>query len=96
MIQRRAAELGMKVKIGCHTFRATGITSYLQAGQRLRITIGGCCKFKLAPHQRGRSWKGGRNMPRRAANGCGQASQHDRARRNVARFSYTLRAFLPW
>jgi integrase len=26
MIQRRSAELGMKIKIGCHTFRATGIT----------------------------------------------------------------------
>jgi integrase/recombinase XerD len=32
MIQRRAVELGMKVKIGCHTFRATGITAYLEAG----------------------------------------------------------------
>jgi integrase len=31
MIQRRAAELGTKVKIGCHTFRATGITTYLEA-----------------------------------------------------------------
>jgi hypothetical protein len=31
MIQRRAAELGMKVKIGGHTFRATGITAYLEA-----------------------------------------------------------------
>jgi hypothetical protein len=31
MIQRRAAELGMKVKIGCHTFWATGITAYLEA-----------------------------------------------------------------
>jgi integrase len=26
MIQRRAAELGLRDKIGCHTFRATGIT----------------------------------------------------------------------
>src|SRR5207249_782030 len=32
MIQRRAAELGMKGRIGCHTFRATGITAYLEAG----------------------------------------------------------------
>jgi integrase len=29
MVQRRAAELGMKGKIGCHTFRATGITASL-------------------------------------------------------------------
>jgi integrase/recombinase XerD len=32
MIQRRAADLGTLVKIGCHTFRATGITAYLEAG----------------------------------------------------------------
>ena len=35
MIQRRAAEVGMKVRIGCHTFRATGITAYLEAGGAL-------------------------------------------------------------
>jgi integrase/recombinase XerD len=28
MIQRRAAEAGIKTRIGCHTFRATGITAY--------------------------------------------------------------------
>jgi site-specific recombinase XerC len=35
MIQRRAAERGVKVKIGCHMFRATGITAYLEAGGTL-------------------------------------------------------------
>ena len=35
MIQRRAAELGLKVRIGCHTFRATGITAYLEEGGSL-------------------------------------------------------------
>jgi site-specific recombinase XerD len=35
MIQRRAGERGLKVKIGCHTFRATGITAYLEAGGTL-------------------------------------------------------------
>jgi integrase/recombinase XerD len=35
MIRRRSAELGMKVTIGCHTFRATGITAYLEAGGTL-------------------------------------------------------------
>ena len=35
MVQRRAAGLGTKVKIGCHTFRATGITAYLEAGGTL-------------------------------------------------------------
>jgi site-specific recombinase XerD len=35
MIQRRSVDLGMLVKIGCHTFRATGITAYLDAGGTL-------------------------------------------------------------
>lgn len=35
MIQRRASGLGMRVNIGCHTFRATGITAYLEAGGTL-------------------------------------------------------------
>jgi integrase len=30
-VKGRAARLGMKVRIGCHTFRATGITAYLEA-----------------------------------------------------------------
>jgi integrase len=35
MIQRRATDLGTRVKIGCHTFRATGITAYLEVGGTL-------------------------------------------------------------
>jgi site-specific recombinase XerD len=35
MVQRRAAYLGMRIKVGCHTFRATGITAYLEAGGTL-------------------------------------------------------------
>jgi integrase/recombinase XerD len=35
MVQRRAEDLGMKIRIGCHTFRATGITAYLEAGGTL-------------------------------------------------------------
>ena len=35
MIRRRAADTGLQVKIGCHTFRATGITAYLEAGGTL-------------------------------------------------------------
>ena len=35
MIQRRAAAIGLKVRVGCHTFRATGITAYLNAGATL-------------------------------------------------------------
>jgi len=30
MIRRRAAEAGIETEIGCHTFRATGITAYLK------------------------------------------------------------------
>jgi integrase/recombinase XerD len=35
MVQRRAADLRTRVRIGCHTFRATGITAYLEAGGTL-------------------------------------------------------------
>jgi integrase/recombinase XerD len=35
MVQRQAADLGTRVRIGCHTFRATGITAYLEAGGTL-------------------------------------------------------------
>ena len=35
MVQRRAADLGTHVRIGCHRFRATGITAYLEAGGTL-------------------------------------------------------------
>ena len=35
MVQRCAEALGMKIRIGCHTFRATGITAYLEAGGTL-------------------------------------------------------------
>ena len=37
MIARRAIAAGIKTKIGCHTFRATGITAYLKNGGRLEI-----------------------------------------------------------
>jgi integrase len=35
MVQRRASAAGMRIKIGNHTFRATGITAYLDAGGTL-------------------------------------------------------------
>jgi site-specific recombinase XerD len=35
MVQRRAADAGMRLRIGCHTFRATGITAYLEASGTL-------------------------------------------------------------
>jgi site-specific recombinase XerD len=37
MIRRRALAAGIKTEIGCHTFRATGITAYLKNGGRLEI-----------------------------------------------------------
>jgi hypothetical protein len=33
MIRRRVADVGLETAAGCHTFRATGITSY---GQNIR------------------------------------------------------------
>jgi hypothetical protein len=35
MIRRRTAEAGFKGKLGCHVFRATGITAYLEGGGSL-------------------------------------------------------------
>ena len=35
MLQRRALKAGLPVLISCHTFRATGITAYLEAGGSL-------------------------------------------------------------
>ena len=37
MIQRRAAAAGIGTKISCHSFRATGITVYLQNGGKLEV-----------------------------------------------------------
>lgn len=37
MIRRRAAGAGIKTLIGCHTFRATGITAYLTNGGKLEV-----------------------------------------------------------
>jgi integrase/recombinase XerD len=37
MIRRRASAAGIKTKISCHTFRATGITAYLKNGGKLEI-----------------------------------------------------------
>ncbi len=35
MVRRRAAAAGIAAPIGCHTFRATGITAYLANGGKL-------------------------------------------------------------
>lgn len=37
MIQRRAEAAGVRTRIGCHSFRATGITEYLRNGGKLEI-----------------------------------------------------------
>ena len=37
MIQRRALAAGIDTAIGCHSFRATGITEYLKNGGKLEI-----------------------------------------------------------
>lgn len=37
MVQRRAKDAGIQTEIGCHTFRATGITDYLTNGGRIEV-----------------------------------------------------------
>jgi hypothetical protein len=36
-VRRRAADAGFETAIGCHTFRATGITDYLTNGGRIEV-----------------------------------------------------------
>ena len=49
MIKRRALEAGVSGLIGCHTFRATGITTYLKNGGTLEHAQ------KLACHESART-----------------------------------------
>jgi integrase/recombinase XerD len=37
MVRRRASDGGIETAIGCHTFRATGITDYLTNGGRIEV-----------------------------------------------------------
>ena len=64
MVQRRAAGLGARVRIGCHTFRATGITAYLEAGGTLENAQAMAAtkarappNFMIAPATRSRSMR---------------------------------------
>jgi hypothetical protein len=41
MIVRRALQAGIITKLGCHTFRATGITVYLLNGELLEYAADG-------------------------------------------------------
>ena len=49
MIKRRAEDAGIRTKIGCHTFRATGITEYLRNSGKLEIDQ------HMANHERART-----------------------------------------
>lgn len=51
MIKRRADVAGLSDKIGCHTWRATGITSYLQNGGSLEHAM------RIACHESARTTK---------------------------------------
>src|SRR5208283_5446521 len=37
MIRRRAEDAGVRTKVFCHSFRATGITEYLRNGGKLEV-----------------------------------------------------------
>lgn len=37
MVRRRAEQAGINVPIGCHSYRATGLTCYLENGGKLEI-----------------------------------------------------------
>jgi integrase/recombinase XerD len=37
MVRRRAKDAGISTAIGCHTYRATGLTDYLSNGGRIEV-----------------------------------------------------------
>ena len=49
MIRRRADKAGIKTKIGCHSFRSTGMTNYLQHGGTLEKTPPQCISSRSLP-----------------------------------------------
>ena len=49
MIRRRALQAAIRTRIGCHTFRATGITQYLKNGGKLEIAQ------RMAAHESART-----------------------------------------
>jgi site-specific recombinase XerD len=51
MIKRRAEQVGLPTNIGCHTFRATGITAYLENGGSLEHAQ------RIAAHESARTTK---------------------------------------
>ncbi len=51
MVKRRASDAGLSTAIGCHTFRATGITNYLVNGGTLEKAQ------QLANHESARTTK---------------------------------------
>jgi hypothetical protein len=60
MIRRPTAEAGFKVKLGCHVFRATGITAYLEAGGTLENAQA------MAAHESPRTSRAHQQDPERA------------------------------
>jgi hypothetical protein len=51
MVRRRTAAAGLNGKLGCHVFRATGITAYLEAGGTLENAQAMARARKPAHHQ---------------------------------------------
>jgi site-specific recombinase XerD len=49
MVHRRGTDAGIETKIGCYTFRATGITDYLTDGGRIEVAQ------KMAGHANART-----------------------------------------
>jgi hypothetical protein len=54
MVRRHAADAGIEPAIGCHTFRATGITDYLTTGGRIEVAqrMAGHSKAKTGLYDR--------------------------------------------
>ena len=55
MVRRRAGKAGIKTRIGCHSFRATGITNYLEHKGTLDVNQPYCLHCQIYPGLR--FWK---------------------------------------
>ena len=98
MVRRRTADAGIETAIGCHTFRATGITDYLTNGGRIEVAqrMAGHSNAKTtSPHFSPRFKKGGRSREKlpRSLFGKERAPVRTVVRKAVAFSRVLARAF---
>src|ERR1700720_4826732 len=73
MVRGRTADAGFRVKLGCHVFRATGITADLEAGGTLEnAPIGDAVRLGSDPNSWNPVKRAETSVPRRSWRGTRQ------------------------